>query len=166
MTAMMILGAAVWQNGPSPTLLRRVEHAAEVFHKTPCDLVLPCGGLGRYPPSEAEAMRELLIARGVPADRIVLEDRSTTTFENLAFAKALLDARGIADVLIVSDAYHGPRALMVARALGLEARFSGAPHPAPWTPRYARQITRESLARIGYRMRLRRLVAVGASAPR
>lgn len=158
MKAIIILGAAVWPDGPSPALVRRVAHAAACDKASPADLVVPCGGLGLHPPAEATVMRDMLIAHGVPAARIVSEDRSTTTFENLAFAATILRTHGITEVLIVSDRYHGTRALMVARALGLRARFSGPPMPRPLTTRYARALTREAFAILGYRLRLRRLL--------
>ncbi len=158
MKAIIILGAAVWPDGPSPALVRRVAHAVACDMATPADLVVPCGGLGLHPPAEAAVMRSMLMAQGVPAARIVAEDRSTTTFENLAFATPILRDRGVTEVLIVSDRYHGPRALMVARALGLSARFSGPPMPRPLTARYARALTREAFAIIGYRLRLKRLL--------
>jgi len=158
MKAIVILGAAVWLDGPSPALVRRVTHAASCHAASPADLVVPCGGLGLHPPAEATVMRDMLIAQGVPATRIVAEDRSTTTFENLAFAAKILRDHGIGDILIVSDRYHGTRALMVARGLGLSARFSGPPMPGPLTARHARALTRETFAILGYRLRLKRLL--------
>lgn len=158
MKAIIILGAAVWPDGPSPPLVRRVAHAVACHAASPADLVVPCGGLGLHPPAEARVMRDMLMAHGVPAARIVEENRSTTTFENIAFATAILRDHGVTEVLVVSDRYHGPRALMVARALGLSARFSGPPTPRPLTARYARALTRETFAIIGYRLRLKRLL--------
>ncbi len=67
-------------------------------------------------------MARILIDGGVPEDRIVLEDRSTTTEENIRFALPILHRHGIASVVIVTDWYHAPRARMVARRLGLRAR--------------------------------------------
>jgi uncharacterized SAM-binding protein YcdF (DUF218 family) len=119
MTATLILGAAVWDSGPSPTLRRRTALAASLYHAGVATHLIPCGGLGRFPPSEARAMADLLQAAGVPADRITTEDRSTTTEENIRFALPLLQRLGAAEILIVTDWYHAPRARLVARRLGL-----------------------------------------------
>lgn len=74
-------------------------------------------------------MARLLRKAGVAEDAIVIEDRSTNTAENIRFAERLLRAEGIREVVIVSDAYHLPRACLIARRLGLRAKGS-AP---PWT---------------------------------
>ncbi len=120
-TALIILGAAVWPDGPSPTLARRTRHGAALFAAGKGDVIVACGGTGTHPPSEAKAMRNMLVEMDVPAEAIHCEDQSTTTYENLRFALSNLDQLGISSVTIVTDAYHGRRAVMVARALGLTA---------------------------------------------
>ena len=124
MKTALILGAAVWRDGPSPTLRRRTLAGAALFHAGRVDLVIPCGGLGAHPPTEARAMADLLEDAGVPAARIRLEERSTNTSENIRFALPLLPGP---EVTIVSDWYHLPRARLVARRAGLTPRL----HPAP-----------------------------------
>lgn len=125
MTAILILGAAVWREGPSPTLRRRTLHAAHLYHAGRGTLVIPCGGLGRFPPSEARAMATLLQAAGVPDTAIRLEDASTNTAQNIRNALPLLGHTR--DVLIVSDAYHLPRARLIARRAGLCVTTSAPP---------------------------------------
>lgn len=124
MTTALILGAAVWQSGPSPTLLRRTRHGAQLFHAGRVQHLVVCGGLGKHPPSEAEAMRAILLEAGVPLAAITLEDRSTTTAQNIHNARALLSTR---DVVIVTDWFHAPRARLVARRAGFHARTSSPP---------------------------------------
>jgi uncharacterized SAM-binding protein YcdF (DUF218 family) len=119
MTVAMILGAAVWADGPSPTLRRRTLAAARLWHEGAVDAILCCGGLGRHPPAEAEVMRDILLADGVPGGAILIEDRSTTTAENIALALPILRARGEGRVIVVTDWYHAPRARMTARRMGL-----------------------------------------------
>ncbi len=65
-------------------------------------------------------MRHMLVEAGIPAAAIRPEDRSTTTAENIRFALPLIP--DTADVVIVTDGYHAPRALLIARRLGLNAR--------------------------------------------
>ncbi|WP_342076568.1 YdcF family protein [Yoonia sp. SS1-5] len=148
--AIIILGAAVWATGPSPTLLRRTRHAAKLWHQNKARFVVPCGGLGVHPPTEAAAMQDLLLADGIPAAQIILEDKSTTTLENIRNACAVLPGR---DVIIVTDGYHQARAKMVARHFGLQADMS-----SPDMPRLPlREHLREVVARPAYAWKLRRL---------
>ncbi|WP_108385075.1 YdcF family protein [Yoonia sediminilitoris] len=150
MDAILVLGAAVWSDGPSPTLRRRTAHAAELWHAGAAPSIIPCGGLGKHPPSEAAAMRTLLLNAGVSADAIILEDQSTTTLENIRNARPLLPGP---NVIIVTDHYHGRRALMVARHLRLNARVSAPKHPHP----PIKHQIRETLARLAYAYKLRGL---------
>ena len=74
--------------------------AAELYHAGFAPLVLFSGGLGRntlgmLSKSEAESFKELALALGVPEEKILLENRSQNSAENLSFSKALLAERGI-----------------------------------------------------------------------
>ncbi|AHM03916.1 hypothetical protein roselon_01534 [Roseibacterium elongatum DSM 19469] len=126
--AILILGAAVWPGErPSPTLKRRTEMAARLWHAGRGRAVIPCGGLGRHPPSEAEVMRRLLIAAHVPAEAIHLEDRSVRTGENIRFAQPILARLSLGRALIVTDRYHLPRVRLLARRAGLRADVAAPP---------------------------------------
>lgn len=123
----LVLGAAVWAGGPSPALCRRAARAAALWHEGAVRHLIGCGGIGRHPPSEAEAIRGLLVAAGVPDDRITCESASTTTRENVGLALPILAALGAREVVIVTDLWHQPRARLIARRLGLRA---GGVHPS------------------------------------
>lgn len=127
MRAALILGCAVWPEGPSPTLRRRTLHAAGLWHGSEVQALIPCGGLGRHPPAEAEAMRALLLAAGVPDEAIHPEPASRSTWENIRLARPILDRIGATGVVIVTDLTHAPRARLIARGLGLRARTSSPP---------------------------------------
>lgn len=125
--AIIVLGSAVWPNErPSPSLNARVQHAIALYHQGIAPYLILCGGVGKNPPSEAEVMRRLAVSAGVPADALVLEDRSHSTEESLTNAKRLMDARGWQTAVIVSDPFHLYRAELIARAAGIEAYGSGA----------------------------------------
>ena len=126
-TAALILGCAVWPDGPSPTLRRRTAHAASLWHRGEVAWLVPCGGLGTHPPVEAEAMRDLLLAQGVPAQAIRLEDRSRNTHENILLALPILAEIGATSAVIVTDATHAPRARLIAWGLGRRATSSSPP---------------------------------------
>lgn len=113
---------------PSEDLKRRVDKAVELWKAAGEPLIMPCGGLtmDRHR-TEAEVMREMLIARGVPPESIQLEDKSRITLENMANAYDLLgpDKR----VAVVSSDYHMDMAMKDAQAVGLNAYGVGAETP-------------------------------------
>ena len=134
--AIVVLGAAVWANEtPSPTLMRRTKHAIELYHRGAAPLLVLSGGLGKHPPSEAEAMARLCRAANVPQSALLLEDRSTSTIENATFSLRFLPNGKDARILVVSDRYHLPRAAMIFRKLGCKhVATSGPPRGkvVPW----------------------------------
>jgi uncharacterized SAM-binding protein YcdF (DUF218 family) len=151
--AIIVLGSAVWPNErPSPSLNARTQHALALYQAGYAPYLILCGGVGGNPPSEAEVMRRIAASAGVPAEALVLEDRSHSTEENLANAKKLMDARGWRSAVIVSDPFHLSRAETMARDLGIEAYGSGASD----SPTYARanlrvqSTAREALALVWY----------------
>jgi uncharacterized SAM-binding protein YcdF (DUF218 family) len=153
--AALILGAAVWENGPSPTLRRRTLHGAALYHAGQVAHLVPSGGLGKHPPCEGEAMRQLLLEAGVPDHAIHPETTSRNTLENIQLALPILERIGAERVVIVTDAPHLPRALLVARRLGLKARGS-APRGGQKRSAQLRLALREVPAYAAYLWRLRR----------
>ena len=154
MRALVILGAAVWPDGPSPTLRRRTLHAAELWNADPVQVIVPCGGIGQHPPSEAVVMSDLLHDAGIPAEVVHLEDQSTSTYENLRNAARLLAPLGIDEITIVTNRYHRPRAKMVAASLGLRARISAPDDADAHRPTHLRMVLREIPAIPAYAIRL------------
>jgi uncharacterized SAM-binding protein YcdF (DUF218 family) len=127
--AVVVLGAAVWPNGPSPALVRRTRAAYEILRAGRVRWIVTTGGLGAHPPAEGEASRTWLEARGIPAGRVLVENRSHTTWENLALAAPSMRAHGIRRVIIVSDGYHLARGVSMARDLGFDASGESADGP-------------------------------------
>jgi uncharacterized SAM-binding protein YcdF (DUF218 family) len=70
-------------------------------------------------PTEAASLARQLEVWGIAKERILLEDRSRNTRENATFTKALLDAKGLSRVLLVTSAFHLPRAAGCFRAVGV-----------------------------------------------
>jgi uncharacterized SAM-binding protein YcdF (DUF218 family) len=133
----------------SPALARRIEAAAQAFREGRGALVVACGGrawgegLGEI---EADAMAARLVHAGVPGEVITRERCSFDTRDNARFAAALLARRGIGRVLVVTCAWHLPRATTLFRAAGLDASGLGVPRPGT-TPLAAAWLTaREALA--------------------
>lgn len=76
--------------------------------------------------SEAQAARQWALRRGVPPARILLEERSRTTRQNLLEAREVMRSAGVRSALVVSDPLHLPRAMRMAKDLGLAARPSAS----------------------------------------
>ena len=113
----------------TPLLQARVDKAVEICEKcAKRPVVIPSGGQGPDEKiSEAQAMKDYLLTRGIPEDQIVLEDHSATTEENLIRSKAIIDAReGRKKTALVSSNYHIYRCLRIARKLKLKCTGIGA----------------------------------------
>lgn len=120
----IVLGAAVYGQTPSISVRHRCDRAIQHLKRNPGARALVSGGQGEGEDiSEAEAMSRYLVEKGVAADRILLEDKSTSTWENLSFSKALIEGTGgdPSRVAVVSSAYHLYRARRMAAALGMAA---------------------------------------------
>ena len=120
----IVLGAAVYGETPSVTLEHRLEGAVRCLAMNPEAKAVVSGGQGAGEDiSEAECMRRYLSEHGIAPERILIEDRSTSTKENLAFSKAVIEADGGTTdrVVIVSSGYHLYRAQKTAEQLGMRA---------------------------------------------
>ena len=119
MDYLVVLGASVYADGPSPALTRRVNAVMDCLDQHPDALIIASGGQGANEPiSEAQCIRDELVRRGVAPERILLEDRSTDTRENIAYSRALI-RRDDAAIGIVTNNYHIWRAMRLARSAGL-----------------------------------------------
>lgn len=112
----------------------RVDKAIELYRKCRVKpVIIPSGGRGDDEKlSEAQAMKNYLLAHGIPEEHIILEDRSATTRENLSFSRDIIDGReGPRKTALVSSNYHIYRCLRLAREVGLKCVGVGA-HVAPY----------------------------------
>ena len=133
--AIVVLGAAVWANEtPSPSLKRRALHAAQLFKSGKAPVIICSGGLGRFPPAEATMIKRLCMAEGIDQEKLIEEDQSTTTLENISFSTDILLDKGAKSVLVVTDRYHIPRAKMCFRFFGFECDGSGPQRGKSGTP--------------------------------
>ncbi|WP_347240682.1 YdcF family protein [Thermus sp.] len=150
----VVLGAAQYGGKPSPALERRLEAALALYQRGLAPRIAVAGGkaLGDRE-SEGEVGCRYLRARGVPREALLCETQSQSTYENLLFLKPSLRGR----VLLVTDAPHLPRALFLARLLGLRAE--GCPVPGEYAPAYW---LREALYRLWLYLGLRPLPRLGA----
>ncbi len=124
----IVLGAQVKADGtPSVALERRLKAALESYMGDP-QLMIVCGAQGANEPrAEGDVMRDWLLAHGVPDEHVVAEAASFNTRENLTYAKAIMDARGLEHALVVTSDYHVARALELCRQTGISAVGKGSP---------------------------------------
>lgn len=113
----VILGAKVNAgNQPSLALQRRIETAYDYLSEHPDTIAIASGGQGADEPiSEARCIADELIRMGIAPDRIILEERSTDTAENIQYSRELMDDSPDLTVLIVSNDFHCFRATAIAR---------------------------------------------------
>jgi uncharacterized SAM-binding protein YcdF (DUF218 family) len=133
-SAILVLGSGTPHGKPSPTLAARLDKALVQAARFPGALVLVSGGVdfGEMQ-SEGRVMGDYLRAHGVPAARIVQEEKSTSTEQNLLFCRPLLAQSGVppdAPMLLVTSDFHTLRARWIARRAGyLNVTAVGAPTP-------------------------------------
>ena len=116
---------------PHPDVV--VVHGAGLINGRVGPLLVISGGQGPDEPiSEARAMADYAIARGVPSERILLEDRSTTTRTNIAYTRDLLAEHGMVDpqVLLVTSSFHAVRTAILASDMGVP--WAVAPARTAW----------------------------------
>jgi uncharacterized SAM-binding protein YcdF (DUF218 family) len=130
--AALVLGFALEPDGtPQPALVARADRAATLAKLGRVRFVLASGGASRAGHQEAEVIRELLLARGVPDDRIVLDRASRTTIENFVCSAPLLETRGIQRAFLVTDDWHMTRASFLASRYAPKVTFLRAPSTSP-----------------------------------
>jgi uncharacterized SAM-binding protein YcdF (DUF218 family) len=118
----IVLGAQIKDSGPSRILKQRLDVAAAYLKDNPQTKVIVSGGQGADEPvSEAAGMKTYLMETyGIAEDRIILEESSTNTYENLFFSKGLIVSAD-SNVGIVSSNFHIYRAVQIAKKAGYEA---------------------------------------------
>ena len=117
----VVLGAGVRGTDPTLSLIHRMQKAVEYLNAYPDTKAVLSGGQGRGEDiSEAECMFSWLTERGVATERLLLEDKSTSTLENLGFSAKLIEQDGgrLDDTAILSSPYHLYRAKTMAKSLG------------------------------------------------
>ena len=117
----IILGAQWKKSGPSAVLKFRLDTAAKYLKEHPDTTAIVSGGQGSNEIiSEAQGMKEYLCRLGIPEERILMEDRSTSTAENLLFSARLMENKDDATVIVTND-FHLFRALQLAKKQGYRA---------------------------------------------
>ena len=125
----IVLGAQVRGDRPSRALRMRIDTAADYLREHPSVQAVLSGGQGPGENmTEAECMRNALVEMGISEDRLILEDRSTSTWENLTFSAGLVPLKK-AGVGLVTQNFHVYRSVQLARRQHYE-RVSGIAAPS------------------------------------
>ena len=155
--AIVVLGAAQYDGRPSAIYEARLEHAVELWRGQVAPILVFTGGKeqgDRF--TEGGSGARWARQRGVPAEAVLVEERSRTTYQNLAGAMQLLEGRDPDRdrhrIVVVSDPFHMFRAVRQAADLGMDAY----PSPTRTSPlsasrlKLAELVLREDLAIAGY----------------
>jgi uncharacterized SAM-binding protein YcdF (DUF218 family) len=112
---MIVLGARVKDSGPSLALKYRINTAASYLKKNENTIAIASGGQGNNERiSEAESIKQELIKKGISPSRIILEDLSTSTVENVRFSKKLIPPSAKKGIIVTND-FHIYRSIQIAK---------------------------------------------------
>ena len=145
---LLILGGdIIGADTPSPQLFERMKAAVRYLNEHKDTVAVTCGGCFRngQKKSEAEIIADYLIEQGIPSERIILEDKSTTTYENFEFGIPLITAHANKNVdqiriAFLSSDYHMHRAGIIARQSGIkDVRRVSCPTPGSAMKRFGRE---------------------------
>lgn len=138
----VVLGNKVEPGGqPSPRLAARLDRAYDCYAASTCRVLFVSGGVDPAGTDEAAAMREYLLARGVPADRIVVDSAGVDTWATARHASAYMRQHGYTRALAVTQYFHVPRTMLALKRQGV-ADVSGA-YPAFFEWRDGYSVLRE-----------------------
>ncbi len=123
--AILVLGAGVRADGtPSNMLEDRLLTALELYEKGVSEKILVSGDHGSQDYDEVNVMKKYLTDRGVPSEDIFMDHAGFSTYDSLHRASSVFGAESL---VIVTQEYHAPRALMIGRHLGIQCRGVYAP---------------------------------------
>lgn len=142
----IVLGAKLIGNEPSTMLRLRLDETLRLYVNGYAPVIIVSGGQGADEDyTEAKVMHDYLVAHGIPEQAILLEENSANTYQNLMYSQRIMREHGFKQAIIVSNASHIRRSLVLAQNLGINASGS----PAPMANNYlltAKQYAREGAA--------------------
>lgn len=138
----LILGAGVRNNAPSPMLEDRLLKGIELYNKNISNKIIMSGDHGREEYDEVNIMKDFAINKGIKSEDIFMDHAGFSTYESIYRAKEIFEAKKI---IIVTQSYHLYRALYIANSLGIEA-YGVSADLRTYTNQLSREI-REIVAR-------------------
>lgn len=119
----LVLGAGVWRENPSPMLEDRLLRAIELYENGAASKIIMSGDHGRKDYDEVNIMKNFAIEKGVPSEDIFMDHAGFSSYESIYRAKEIFDCKKI---IVVTQKYHLYRALYIANQLGVEAYGVGS----------------------------------------
>lgn len=137
-TTVIVLGCRVNANGPSLSLLKRLEAAYAYLSENPDVPCILSGGQGADEHiSEAQAMYDWLTEKGIEKDRLYIEDKSTSTEENLSFSKGIIGKQSLPSaVTLITNNFHQYRAQKIGKKYYIEVYGVSGDTPLYLLPMY------------------------------
>jgi SanA protein len=124
--AALVLGASVTAEGQlSPILQERADQAIALYNAQKVSKILVTGDNATLSHDEVDPVGKYMAANGVPKDDIFLDHAGFDTYSSMYRARDVFD---VTSLTVVSQPFHLPRAVFIARSLGLVAYASPAPH--------------------------------------
>jgi uncharacterized SAM-binding protein YcdF (DUF218 family) len=154
--AALVLGAKVnLDNSPSVALYKRTLSAADLYNRGIVDYIIVTGGVGLGAAAESEIATQVAVQNGVPIDRIIAEDDSHNTYDNIGGIKEAARSKNIHSVVVTSDRFHVARGVLVAKHFGFDPVYWEYPKENYYTTEETEwNYAREALAIIVYLPRL------------
>lgn len=138
----IVLGAGVWGDRPSPMLKDRLDKAITLYAKGIAPKIIMSGDHGKEDYDEVNIMKDYAIEKGIPSEDIFMDHAGFSTYDSIYRAKEIFGAKKI---VIVTQEYHLYRALYISKSLGVQA-YGVMAEPKKYGGQFYRDI-REVLAR-------------------
>lgn len=138
----LVLGAGIWNDKPSPMLEDRINEGISLYEKNVSSTIIMSGDKGSNEHDEVSVMKNYALDKGVISDNILLDPAGYSTYDSIYRVKEIFQAKKI---IIVTQKYHLHRALYIAKSLGIEA-YGVASNPRTYVNQSKRDI-REFFAR-------------------
>lgn len=140
----LILGAGIRRNKPSPMLEDRLSTGVEIYNATATKKILVSGDHTKEDYNEVAVMKEYLLEHGIPAENIFMDHAGISSYDSIYRAKKIYQADKI---IIVTQKYHLYRSLYIAKKMGFDEVYGVVADKKRYTNQYKRDI-REFFARI------------------
>ena len=114
----LILGAGIWGNNPSPMLEDRLIQGISLYKERIAPKIIMSGDHGKEEYNEVQVMKDYAIKEGVPSEDIFMDHAGFSSYDSIYRAKEIF---GTKKILIITQQYHLYRALHIAKKLELEA---------------------------------------------
>ena len=121
----IVLGTGIKDGEPSDVFKERINHGIYLYNKGLAKKIIFTGGLGKgQSETESSVAKKYALSKGVPSKVIILEEKSSSTYENFKFTKQIMDSLSLKTALVVSDPFHMKRAMAFAEYYKIDCKPS------------------------------------------